>query len=60
MSDKLKVLDTFAGLGAFSLGFEETGGFETIGFIEIDEFCQDVLAYHWPNVPIHTDIRDYN
>ena len=54
---KLKVLDLFSGLGGFSLGLERTGGFETVAFCEIDPFCRQVLAKHWPGVPIHDDIQ---
>lgn len=58
---KLRALDMFAGIGGFSLGLERTGGFETVGFVEIDPFCRRVLAKHWPGVPCHDDVttRDY-
>lgn len=55
--EKLKVLDLFSGIGGFSLGLERTGGFETVAFCEIEPFCQKVLRKHWPNVPIHDDVR---
>jgi len=58
--DKLRVLDTFAGIGGFSLGLERTGGFETAAFCEIEPFCQRVLNKHWPDVPIYDDIRELN
>jgi DNA (cytosine-5)-methyltransferase 1 len=54
---KLKVLDLFSGIGGFSLGLERTGGFETVAFCEINPFCRQVLAKHWPGVPIHDDIQ---
>lgn len=57
MSDKLKVLDLFSGIGGFSLGLERTGGFETVAFCEIEEFPQKVLKKHWPTVPIYDDVR---
>ena len=57
---KIKVLDLFSGIGGFSLGLERTGGFETVAFCEIDPFCRQVLAKHWPGVPIHDDIRTLN
>jgi len=55
--DKLRVLDLFSGIGGFSLGLERTGGFETVAFCEIEEFSQKILRKHWPDVPIHNDIR---
>jgi DNA (cytosine-5)-methyltransferase 1 len=54
----LKLLDLFSGIGGFSLGLESTGGFETIAFVEKDDFCQKVLKKHWPNTTIEGDIRD--
>lgn len=60
MSGRLTVLDCFAGIGGFSLGLERTGGFETVGFIELDPFCRQVLAKHWPEVPQHDDITTYD
>lgn len=47
--NKLKVLSTFAGVGGFELGFDKDK-FATIGFCEVDEHCNSVLRYHWPNV----------
>ena len=54
----LKVLDLFSGIGGFSLGLERAGGFETVAFCEIEEYPGKVLAKHWPDVPIHRDVRE--
>ena len=57
---KLKLLDTFSGIGGFSYAAEKlVGGFETTQFIEIDPYCQKVLNKHWPKVPIHDDITTF-
>ena len=50
-------LDLFSGIGGFALACE-WAGIETIGFVEIDKFCQKVLRKHWPDVPVVEDIHD--
>ncbi len=54
----MKLLDLFSGIGGFSLA-GQWAGFETVQFVEIDKFCQKVLRKHWPNVPIHDDIKTF-
>ena len=54
----LKVLDLFSGIGGFSLALESTGHFETIAFVEKDEFCQKVLSKNFKGIPIEGDIRN--
>ena len=57
---KLKLLDTFSGIGGFSYAAEKlVGGYETTQFVENAPYCQKVLNKHWPNVPIHDDIETY-
>lgn len=52
----LKVLDTFAGAGGFSLGFQ-LAGFEVVGGIEIDKWASDTFAHNHPDAKtIHADI----
>jgi DNA (cytosine-5)-methyltransferase 1 len=55
---KHKVLDLFSGIGGFSLGLQNTGGFETVAFCEIEPYCHKVLKKHWQDVPIYNDIKE--
>jgi DNA (cytosine-5)-methyltransferase 1 len=55
---RLKTLDLFSGIGGFARGLEATDFFETSCFIEQEPYCQAVLRYHWPDVPVLGDIRD--
>jgi DNA (cytosine-5)-methyltransferase 1 len=57
---KLKVLDLYSGIGGFSLGFHNAGGFETVGFCEVDKDCQKVLKKNFPNVGIHQDVKEFH
>ena len=53
----MKHLDLFSGIGGFALAARWVG-WETVGFCEIDPYCQKVLRKHWPDVPIYEDIRE--
>lgn len=53
----MKVLDLFSGIGGFSLA-AQWAGFHTVAFCEIDPFAKKVLRKNFPNVPIHSDIRE--
>ena len=45
----MRLLDLFSGIGGFSYAAEKLiGGYETVAFCEMDEFCQKVLKKHWP------------
>tara|TARA_R100001440_G_scaffold5988_1_gene12533 strand:- start:1261 stop:2481 length:1221 start_codon:yes stop_codon:yes gene_type:complete len=56
-----KIVDLFSGIGGFSYAAEQiVGGFETIAFVERDEYCQKVLRKHWHDVPIYSDIRSFD
>lgn len=45
----------FAGIGGFDAALDGEG-FKAVAQCEIDEFCQDVLATHWPDVQMFDDI----
>ena len=53
----MRFLSLFAGIGGFDLGLERAG-MECAGQVEIDPFCNAVLAKHWPDVPRLSDIRE--
>jgi DNA (cytosine-5)-methyltransferase 1 len=56
----LRHLDLFSGIGGFALAARMVGGYETVGFCEIEPYCQAVLRKHWPGVPIYDDVRRLN
>ena len=55
---KLQHLDLFSGIGGFSLGLESAGLAKTVAFCDIDNFCQEVLKKHWPEVPIFSNVKE--
>jgi DNA (cytosine-5)-methyltransferase 1 len=57
---KLKMIELFAGIRAFSLASDWIGGFETIEAVEINPYCNQKMLKHYPHVPIHEDIRTYH
>ena len=48
----------FAGIGGFDLGFERAG-MKCRWQVEIDPYCQKVLAKHWPDVGRWDDVRTF-
>lgn len=52
----LKHLDLFSGIGGFALA-AKWAGFRTIGFSEIDKFCNKVLEKNFPGVKNYGDIK---
>lgn len=60
MTAPLRLLDCFSGIGGFSYAAEHlVGGFTTTQFIELNPYCQRVLQRHWPDVPLHDDVRTF-
>ncbi len=55
----LSVLDLFSGIGGFTLAADRLGGFRTDTFVELNPYCQKILAKHWPDTPIHSDVRTF-
>jgi len=51
----MKVGSLFSGIGGFDLGLERAG-YDISWQVEIDPYCQRVLAKHWPTVPRYGDI----
>ena len=52
------MVDFFAGIGGFSLGFERAGA-RCIAQVEKDEQCLSVLGRHWPGVAKYRDVVRY-
>jgi len=56
VTNALTVGSLFAGIGGFDLGLTRAG-FDIAWQVEIDPYCQRVLAKHWPHVQRYGDIR---
>lgn len=50
-------LDLFSGIGGFALA-AKWAGLDTVAFCENDSFCRAVLKKHWPDIAIHSDVRE--
>lgn len=52
-------LCTFSGIGGWALAARWMG-WNHLGFVEKEKYCQKVLAKNFPGVPIHDDIFDFS
>lgn len=52
----LTIGSLFSGIGGLELGLERAGLGPVLWQCEIDPFCRDVLAKHWPNVERFEDV----
>lgn len=55
----MRLLSLFSGIGGLDLA-AEWAGFSPVAFVEQNDFCQKVLAKHWPTVPIFNDVRTFD
>ena len=53
----MKFGSLFSGIGGFEIGFERAG--MTCSWqVETDDWCNQTLIKHWPDVPKYKDVRD--
>lgn len=57
MGGALTFISLFSGIGGIDIGLERAG-WECVGQVENNEYCQEVLKKHWPDVPRCPDIRN--
>jgi len=53
----MKILSLCSGIGGIEIACE-WAGMEIVGQVEIDPYCQKVLAKHWPNVKRMSDVKE--
>ena len=56
----MQSLSLFSGIGGFELAATALNCFKVEQFVEIDLESQYVLTQHYPNIPIHSDIRTFS
>ena len=64
MNGEITHLDLCSGIGGFALAIADSGrrtdrNVRTIAFCEQEQFCQQVLGKHWPDVPIYDDVKTF-
>ena len=58
--DDLNMISLFSGIGGFELAAQWIGGINTIASVEINPFCQKILAKNFPNTSLYNDVTSYN
>lgn len=56
---KIKHISLFNGIGGFQLA-AHWAGWENVAHCEIDEWCNKVVAQHFPKSKCYTDIKQFN
>ena len=58
----MQAISLFSGIGGFELAAQLVFGdrYQTFQFVEINPNAQKVLQFHFPNIPIWSDIRSYH
>jgi DNA-cytosine methyltransferase len=54
----MRHVDLCSGIGGFALGFEWAGLSKPVLFCDIEPWSRQVLAKHWPDVPITDDVKE--
>jgi len=54
----MRHVDLCSGIGGFALGFQWAGLSKPVLFCDIEPWSRKVLAKHWPDVPIATDVKE--
>jgi DNA (cytosine-5)-methyltransferase 1 len=58
VADPLRHVDLCSGIGGFALGFQWAGLSRPVLFCDIEAWSRQVLAKHWPDVPIAEDVKE--